>query len=463
MDTDCSICLGPHHSNDCSERKDQHCKDCHMFIRFSSDHSSVCSNKHWTYDVYNELYVSMPLERCNIGFNCDFRFFQNESWRKPVEGIDAYSLGNGIYFRFKTDKDIAVLSNGFAHARILVVVKDANGAFIQKLVLMTSQKKMMVATLINEPFDRATAKRTHERDTSLILVVSSECNPGITVSLYPKNGEARHHEIRYDIATKTFKIPVELKIETVMSAAATEQQCTTVAVYQAFNRSFETAVNQQQQNARCFECHVPVKRSEDHAPQCGSKWHVSRRQNVYIQIPAIRCVLRLSLPFRILMNGQFINIQSDANYFSPMADALFKISASGTIELLTAGFTRIRVPIIVEEQSGGAKILKEKMVLITSQDRTVVCAKGSRQIDNKNALDVYKYNTPLMLCIVGKAGAAVQVEVHSSAVNVQRYAIPWVMGENTFRIPRELDITTKEFQSSRFDADVPQKKQHREF
>lgn len=434
-----------------------------MFIRFSADHSSICSNKHWIYDIYDELYVSMPLERCNIGLNCDFRYFLNESWRKPVEGVDAYSLGNGIYFRFKTDKDIAVLSNGFAHARILVVVKDQNGAFTQKLVLMTSQKKMMVATLVNAPFDRVTAKRTHERDTSLILVVSSESNPGITVSLYPKNGQSRHHEMRYDIVTKTFQIPDELKIETVMSAAAAEQQCTTVAVYQEFKRSFETAVNKQQQNARCFECHVPVKRSEDHAKQCGSKWYVSPRQNVYIQVPAIRFVLRLPLPFRMYLNGEFMDVNGDVqsdvqSFFSVMADTLFKVSASGTIQLLTSGFTRIRLPIVVEGQS-----LTERLVLMTSQDRTVVCARSSRQIDNKNALDVYKYNTPLILCIVGKVGAAVEVEVHSSAANVQQFKIPWVMGENAFHIPRELDVTTKEFESSRFDADIPQRKLQRQF
>lgn len=460
---DCLICMGLHHSKDCNERKPQHCTECHMFIRYCSDHNPVCENKHWVYDVYTDLYVKTPLERCNIGFNCDFRFYQNEVWRKPVEGIDAYSTGNGIFFRFKTDKDIAVLSNGFVHARILVVVKDTNGTFNQKLVLMTSTLKMMVATLIDEPFNRT--KCAQEGDTSLILAMSGENSPSISISLFPKSGLARHHEVRYDNETKTFQIPDELKIDTVMSLAAAAQQCTTVAVYEEFKRSFEVAVNQQQHSAGCFECHIPVKRISDHAQQCGSKWYISPGENVYVKIPTIRCVLRFEIPFRLLMDGKFIEIKRDGFYFSRMADTLFKISKSDQIELFTTGFTRIRIPIVVKED-GRTNIFKEKMILMTSADRTIVCANGARQINPNNSFDTFKHNTPLVLCIAGDIGHTVHVEVHSSGANVNRYQIPWLIDENRadrniFQIPRELDIASKVFDLNQFDADLPQKKQNR--
>lgn len=258
MDTDCLICMGAHQSSECKERKLQHCVSCHIYIRHCSDHSPICSHKRWIYDVYDDLYVSMPPARCNIGFNCDFRFFQNDVWRKPNEGIDAYSTGNGIYFNFTTDKDIALLSNGFVHARILVLVKDTNGDLNEKLVLMTSKMRMLLATPTNKPFNRETASRA-KTDTSLILAVGSVSSPVISISVFPKNGAARHLELRFGSATQSFVIPDELKIDTAMSVAATAQQCTTVAVYDNFKRSFEIAVDQQQQNDRCFECHVPVK------------------------------------------------------------------------------------------------------------------------------------------------------------------------------------------------------------
>lgn len=301
---DCLICMGSHASKDCAERKLQHCKDCHVFIRHSSDHGSVCANKGWTYDVYDELYVSMPRERCNIGIDCDFRFYYENTWRKPVEGIDAYSTTNGIYFRFKTDKDISLLSNGFARARILVVVKGTDGSFSQKLVLMTSQRKMMIAIPLNMPFDHANAKHTYQGDTSLILTVPGECNPAISISLFPVNGQARHYDIRFDNATQTFAIPNELKIEAAMPTVQVAGNCTTVAQFQHnFKRSFEEAVIQQQQNVRCFECHVPAKGVDDHDEKCGSKWFVSRHQDVYVKMPAIRCVLRFGQPVRILKMG----------------------------------------------------------------------------------------------------------------------------------------------------------------
>lgn len=167
---------------------------------------------------------------------------------------------------------------------------------------------MLLATSINKPFNRTTALRA-QTDTSMILAVASESSPVISISVFPKNGAARHLEIRFDSATQTFVIPDELKIDTAMSAVASAQQCTTVAVYEKFTRSFEIAVDQQQQNNKCFECHIPVKRNEDHAEKCGAKWFVSQRQNVYVTIPAIRCVMRVEPPFRILMNGKFVDIR----------------------------------------------------------------------------------------------------------------------------------------------------------
>lgn len=222
MDSDCLICMGAHHFKDCNPRKKQHCSDCHMNIRNYSDHSSVCSNKNWIHDVYSDLYVRVPLQRCNIGFNCDVRFYMNEMWRKSTEGVDAFSPATGMLFRFVTDRDLRVLSNSFVHGSILVIVKDIDGTFKQKLVLMTSKKKMMLTIAINQPFDPTNAKQ-FELDTSLILVVSGDRDPAISISLFPINGQARHHEIRFDSATQAFNIPDELKIDTAMPVSAVTQ------------------------------------------------------------------------------------------------------------------------------------------------------------------------------------------------------------------------------------------------
>lgn len=178
-----------------------------------------------------------------------------------------------------------------------------------------------------------------------------------------------------------------------------------------------------------------------------------------MKIATIRCVLRLEQPLRILINGTFVPIEHDTKFFSPMSDTLFKISGTGKIELLTTGFTRIRIPIVIEEVNGPKKIFKEKMVLMTSHDRTIVCAKGSRLIGPVDGPDGFKHNTPLILCFVGNADVNFKVEIHSRGANVDRYEIPYRVGENSFQIPRQLDVASKGFNLNMFDADVPHKKQ----
>lgn len=317
----------------------------------------------------------------------------------------------------------------------------------------------MIAIPIDMLFDRANAKHTHQGDTSLILTVPGECNPVISISLFPVNGEARHNDIRFDNATQTFAVPHELKIEAAMPTVNAAEHCTTVAQFQHnFTRSFEEAVIQQQQNDRCFECHVPAKRVDDHAEKCGSKWYISRYQDVYVKMPAVRCVLRLNQPVRILKNGNFIDVQIDSIYFSPMADTLLKISAVGTIELLTTAFTRIRIPIVIDGET-----LKEKLVLVTSADRTIVCANSARICDPKNAVGQFKYNTPIVLGIVGNVNTVVKIELHSRGAIVRHYDIPLVFKDRNsrFEIPQELDIGSNAYNAASFDADIPQKKSKR--
>lgn len=460
MDTDCLICMGDHHSKDCNQRKMQHCSECHVYIRHFSDHSLVCSNKNWIYDVYDDLYVRMPLQRCNIGFDSSIRYYMNDSWRKPTEGTEAFSTSTGIYFRFVSNLDLELHSNKFVHARVLVIVKYSDGTFKEKLVLMTSKNRMITAIAVNQPFQIANAERC-EHDTSLILAMSTEISPVVTISVFPINGSARYHQIRFDCATDAFQIPAELTIGPAVSApeAAAASASMTVAVYQAPTQpTHGFGTHLVQINDRCRECHVPVQCANDHAEQCSAKWFVSCRQNVYVKIPSIRCVLHFQQRPRILLNATFAQLERDTIFYSPMSDTLFKViimGNSGRLEVLTTGFTRVRIPIVVEVK-GPANVFLEKVVFITSQDRTVVCAKGSRHIDPANALDSLKYNTPIMVCIDGDADAGIMVDVHSRGSNVHHYEIPYT--GKAFGIPNQLDVASKAFNSSLFDADFPLKK-----
>lgn len=145
----------------------------------------------------------------------------------------------------------------------------------------------------------------------------------------------------------------------------------------------------------------------------------------------------------------------DTIWFSPMADTLLKMTAAGTIQLLTTEFTRIRIPILIDDGT-----LKEKLVLFTSPDRTMVSAVSSRVCDPMDAIGHFKYNTPIVLCIVGNANTVVKVELHSRGAIVRHYDIPLVFnGRNSrFAIPQELDIGSNTYYATSFDANIPQKK-----
>lgn len=248
------------------------------------------------------LYVRTPLQRCNIGFDHNVRYYMNENWRKSCEGIEAYSASSGIYFRFVADRDLEIHSNKFVHARILVVVKEPDGTFEQILVLMTSKNEMIIAIPVNQPFEVANAQR-YEQDTSLMLAVSGECNPAITVNVFPINGLARHHQIQYDRTTNPFRIPDELEIGAAVAAPTVASTSMTVAVYRAPTQSYGIAIHEEQNGDRCYECHVPALRANDHAQQCGSKWFVSLNRNVYVKSPTVRCVLKFKQSPWVLLNG----------------------------------------------------------------------------------------------------------------------------------------------------------------
>lgn len=178
MDSDCLICLGAHNSSDCPERNEEHCPNCHIVIKNSADHSSVCGMKTWIFKPYAYMYVEPPKERCIIGVNTPFRFLKDGCWRKGCDGLELLSPETGSLFEFKFDNDICLKTTRFAPLRMVIVVKDAkqttNKQFREKLLLLTSKQQMMVAVKLDKPFDRTAVPEVHDWCTTLILVVSSK-------------------------------------------------------------------------------------------------------------------------------------------------------------------------------------------------------------------------------------------------------------------------------------------------
>lgn len=471
QDSDCLICFGSHASSECPERESQHCDDCHVFIRQCSDHTSLCGKKEWCFNQYEHIYVKQPQERCIIGFNSPFRFLKDGSYRKGSEGMDLYSAISGAIFHFKTDQDISLLSTSYVPVRIIIVVKDKvgdNDVFEEKLLLLTSPQRLLVAAEVNKPFDRNAAI---SNDTTLILCASAN-NLSLNVTVLPTGKEIRQYDVRYDANQKKFDIPDYLNVNMIAPAPTPTpvlQPQRSLMAIRDFERSgpkvkYCYSCNgvhrggqcDQPRLENCPECHIPVKRLVDHAKGCNVKqWFVSGLANAYIELPVIRCVISMESPIMYQSGRNVIPAYAGLVLFSSASDAYVKFTSNTEFVLLTTGFTRIRLPFIVHESSNQ---LVEKLVLFTSRDRTIIAAMGSRPVTEESVLGDFGHNTPLVLYSTDGGNPSLTVKVYSVQNRSMVHQIGFNQQKKVYMIPNQLDVKCNRFQAMDFDAPLPKKK-----
>lgn len=470
MDSDCLICFGSHLTSECKDRKPQHCSDCHAFVNHSSDHSQICGKKDWLYRKYEDLYVKPLKERCMVTINSPFRILKDGCWRKTHDALEMYSAESGAFFQFISNNDISLLTTRFEPIRIAVVVKDKVGdsdIFDEKLLLSTCKKQIIIPTGMNKPFNRNESKKTHEWKTHLILAVSAADEPCIAITVFPVKSPPRELKLRYNKTKQIFIIPNDLMVD-----SSTDMYQYDGIVYAQLNDEVDLVADANAESEsvadtecelvpntqidepkvhlqKCFECHAEIHTMKDHAKSCSATWFISQPTNVYVKNPTIRCVLRFGSSFTFQLNKQLVKPHSGMRLFSSMADAFFKFDSDLQVSLLTTEFTRLRIPIVVENT--------ERIVLVTSQDRTMVAAKSSRLVNETNVLSDFEHNTPLVFNISGGKDTSVIIEIHSSGFKVNTYEIEYRQREKKFIVPDELDIKSNKFELNLFDAVMPAK------
>lgn len=173
----------------------------------------------------------------------------------------------------------------------------------------------------------------------------------------------------------------------------------------------------------------------------------------YVKIPSVRWAVSFQSPINILLNGNVQAAQSGMKLFSGMSDSYFHFESNKKLVLMSTEYTRIRVPIVIEDEPGKPT---EKLVLFTSSDRALICAKGSRRISENNALGDHEHNTPLVLYIL-ESPFSLAIKVHSAGGCENTFQIEYQQDEKKFEIPAELDIKSKQSPSMTFDAALPSK------
>lgn len=312
---------------------------------------------------------------------------------------------------------------------------------------------MLVAAQLNKPFDRNNAAKTHQKSTTLILVVSAEDQPAISITIFRSGEDAQTSQLSYDRALKSFTIPAELALDAPVVQMVTGQR--QLMPYNANNANNASDANIALLSGRfekCFDCHLVVQNVNDHMPNCGVKWFLSTRADVYAKIPAVRYTITFPTALQFSRNGR-LSEADDEELFSPAMDALLKFEANGKkLSVLTTGFSRLRVPILICE---GNAMFTEKLVLLTSHDRAVIAAHGSRVVDLRSVLDGFEHNTPLVLCLHGDQKKDFSIDVYSSGG--QKDAFELVFKNGRYVIPSALDVKSKQFSPKPFDADLPKK------
>lgn len=449
MDSDCLICFESHPTKECPERKQQNCPDCHVFIKRFADHTAICGMKTWIHQPYKDLYAMPPVERVIVGCNRPMRFFYDGCWRKFTEGAELYSAESGALIRFKTDNDFSVLTTSFAPIRILVAVRE-NGTFVGKLLLLSSKTRFLVAKGLNEPFDRHEAKKSHTWKTTLIVGIGSIDDLCISAMITPSQKLARTFEMRFDKFTKRFDIPIGINLIDSDTTQIENADCT-------FCHGAHHDSSCEKILSRCFDCHVSITKKQDHVESCSaSDWLKSDYVDIYVKIPAVRMVISFGSPIHYMINGSPTLAQAGTELFSSMADAHFKFETSSKITIKTTGFTRIRVPIVIRDNNGREPRFTEKLVLMTSLDRTVIAAAGSRIVSETNILNDFQHNTPIVLFLFGP-DVNIKIDAYSGGI-IHKYDVAFDYFSKKYEIPKDLDVKSNHFATKMFDADLPIKK-----
>lgn len=207
----------------------------------------------------------------------------------------------------------------------------------------------------------------------------------------------------------------------------------------------------------CFECHVPVQSTYDHAENCGAKkWFRSEKYvEAYVKTPAVRMTIEFADPVSVLLSGVFVTASAGMDLFSGMADTQFKFASQSQVELRTTRFTRIRVPIVIPDGNGRNDNFYERIVFMTSHDRTIVAANSSRVMHQSHLLADFEHNTPLVLQI--PCAGKLLVTVHSGG-RTYEYAVDVNADGKKYAIPDELGVKSTNFTPKMFDAELPMKK-----
>lgn len=139
------MCYDTHHGNYC-RRLFERCFECHVPAQEQSDHSKNCGVRKWFQSqTYIDMYVKIPVVRATITFQKAVHYILQGSFVAAKANTELFSAMADVLFKFESSSVIVLSTTGFSRIRIPVIVREENGLYVERLVLLTSQDRTVVA------------------------------------------------------------------------------------------------------------------------------------------------------------------------------------------------------------------------------------------------------------------------------------------------------------------------------
>lgn len=208
----CLVCFGAHHSKQCQDGVYSSCFECHTPIKNIGDHADACSIKHWFLSQRADKYVKIPSVRCAVVFEPPLKILIGNSWSTPQTGMRLFSAMSDTYYKFESDRKVIISTTAYTRIRLPVIVQVRPGVSIEKLVLMTSHDRSIVAAKGSRQVNDASLLTDYEHNTSLVLYAGDE-NPSLSLEVHGGQNRVLHHQIYYNKDAQKYNIPEELDVK----------------------------------------------------------------------------------------------------------------------------------------------------------------------------------------------------------------------------------------------------------
>lgn len=195
----------------------------------------------------------------------------------------------------------------------------------------------------------------------------------------------------------------------------------------------------------CRECHKIIKRQSDHAQGCRfPPWGIINLPSVYGSQLKTRFAIEFDKPLRVFLGGDWKTPIKGTEMSCFMADCFIRFESNNNFLVKTTDFTRIRIPIVFKYLEGDSIFYKEKLVFVTSIDRTLMAARANRDYNPNDDIEPGLSQSTVLVIGLKACVPNIKISINVSGKSEQ-FEISFNETTQKFDIPGDIDMTVSQF------------------